>query len=163
MWAGHGRNLGRGRKRERVMAVRVKSARRALKCSLNLALHSSRGVGPKQNACERTRHSVLGCVSISLGYCRWTRGKRTTLSSDDAPISQGVVQKLEVWLLEQALGRAIWVGRVGDDDVEGVLVVVEELEAVADVHLHLGVLVPLRHAGEVLLGQTDDGLDVSAR
>lgn len=80
------------------------------------------------------------------------------MGGDDASLPQSIVHKLEVGLLEQALSGTLWVGRVGDDDVEGVLVVVEELEAVADMHLDLGVLEALRHAGEVLFGQTDDGL-----
>lgn len=68
------------------------------------------------------------------------------------------MQKLEVGLLEQALGRTLGVGGVSDDDVEAVLVVIQELEAVANVDLDLGVLVALSHAGEVSLGQTDDSL-----
>ena len=65
-------------------------------------------------------------------------------------------EKLEVRLLEEALGRALGVRRVGDDDVEGVLVLVEELEAVAG----LGVGEARGHAGEELLGQADDSLGV---
>ena len=68
------------------------------------------------------------------------------------------MKQLEVGLLEQALGRALGVGRVGDDDVKGVLVVLEELEAVADVDLDLGVREAGSHAGQVLLGQADDSL-----
>lgn len=83
---------------------------------------------------------------------------RTTLSGDDAAVPQGVVQKLEVRLLEEALGRALRVGRIGDDDVEGVLIVLEELEAIANVYLGFGVLEADGHAREVLLGETDDGL-----
>lgn len=82
------------------------------------------------------------------------------MGGDDASLAQGVVHELEVGLLEQALGRALRVGGVGDDDVEGVLVVVEELEAIANMDLDLGVLKTLRHARKVLLGQTDDGLEV---
>lgn len=80
------------------------------------------------------------------------------MGSDDTAGAQGVVQELEVGLLEQGLGGAVGVRRVGDDHVEGVLVLVEELEAVADVHLDLGVVEALGHAGEVLLGEADDGL-----
>lgn len=80
------------------------------------------------------------------------------MSSNDAAGTQGVVQKLEVRLLEQGLGGAVRVRGVGDDHVEGVLVLVEELEAVADMHLDLGVVEALGHAGEVLLRETDNGL-----
>lgn len=68
------------------------------------------------------------------------------------------MEELEVTLLEEGLGGAVGVGGVGDDDVELVLVVVEELEAVADVDGGLGVLEADSHAGEVLLGETDDSL-----
>lgn len=80
------------------------------------------------------------------------------MGGDDAAGTQRVVKQLEVGLLEQALGGALRVRGVRDDDVEGVLVVVQELEAVADVDLHLGVLEALGHAGQVLLGEADDGL-----
>ncbi len=49
------------------------------------------------------------------------------------------MQQLEVGFLEEALGGPLGVGRVGDDDVEGILVVIEEFEAVADVDFDLGV------------------------
>ena len=80
------------------------------------------------------------------------------MGCDNTALAQGAVEKLKVRLLEEALGRAVGVRRVGDDDVEAVLVVVEELEAVADVDLDLGVLEALGHARQVLLGQADDGL-----
>jgi len=80
------------------------------------------------------------------------------LGRNDTALLQGIVEELEVVLLEQGLGGAVGVGRVGDDDVELVLVVVEELEAVADVDLDLGVVEADGHVGEVLLGETDDGL-----
>jgi hypothetical protein len=84
--------------------------------------------------------------------------RHTTLGGDDAALAEGVVQELEVGLLEERLGGALGVGRVRDDDVKRVLVVVEELEAVADVHLDLGVVEARGHVGEVLLGEADDGL-----
>ena len=82
----------------------------------------------------------------------------TTLGGDDAALAQGALEELEVGLLEESLGGALGVGGVGDDDVELVLVVVEELEAVADVDLDVGVLVSNAHARQVLLAETDDGL-----
>lgn len=84
--------------------------------------------------------------------------EHTTLGSNDAAIAQSIMEKLEVRLLEEALGRALGIGRVGNDDVEAVLVVVEELEAIANVHLGLGVAETLGHVGQVLLGQADDSL-----
>lgn len=84
------------------------------------------------------------------------------MGSDDAAFSQGVVEKLEVRLLEEALSGAFGIGRVGNDDVEGVLVVIQELETVADMDLNLRVLVALGHAGEVLLGESDDGLFIGS-
>lgn len=80
------------------------------------------------------------------------------MGCDNAALAQGAVQQLKVRLLKQALGRAVGVRRVGDDDIKLVLVVVEELEAVADVDLDLGVVEASSHAGQVLLRQADDGL-----
>ena len=80
------------------------------------------------------------------------------MGGDDAALAKSALEELEVGLLEESLGGALGVGGVGDDDVELVLVVVEELEAVADVHLDLGVLVADAHAGQVLLAEADDGL-----
>lgn len=79
------------------------------------------------------------------------RGNNTTLA-------EGVVEKLEVGLLEEGLGGTLGVGGVGDDDIEGVLEVLEELEAIANVDLDLGVLEASRHVGKELLGETDDSL-----
>lgn len=80
------------------------------------------------------------------------------MSGNDTALSEGVVKKLEVGLLEEALGRTLGVGRVSDDDVEGVLEIVEELEAITDVNLGLGVLEALGHVREVLLGEANDSL-----
>jgi len=80
------------------------------------------------------------------------------LGSDDAAWPQRAVEKLEVGLLEEALGRTLGIRRVGDDDVKGLLVIVEELEAVANVDLDLWVLEANRHARQVLLGETDNSL-----
>jgi hypothetical protein len=81
------------------------------------------------------------------------------LSGNNAALAEGVVKKLEVRLLEKALGRAIGIGGVGDDDVKSVLVVVEELEAVTDVDSALGVGEAGGHLGEELLGQARDSLN----
>lgn len=61
------------------------------------------------------------------------------MSSNDTALSQCVVEQLEVRLLEKALGGSNRVGRVSDDDVEAVLVLLKELEAVANVNGGLGV------------------------
>lgn len=84
--------------------------------------------------------------------------RHTTLGGNNAALAESIMEKLEVGLLEKRLGRALGIGGVRDDDVKGVLVVVEELEAVADVDLDLGVVEAGRHVGEVLLGEADDGL-----
>ena len=68
------------------------------------------------------------------------------------------MQKLEVRLLEKALCRSLGITAVGDDDVELVLVVVQELESISDVSLDFWVLVADRHAWEVLFAETNDCL-----
>ena len=68
------------------------------------------------------------------------------------------MEKLEVGLLEESLGGSLRVRRVGDDDIKLVLVVLQELEAVADVDGRLGAVESSGHMGEVLLGEADDGL-----
>lgn len=84
--------------------------------------------------------------------------RHTTLGGDNAALAEGVVEKLEVGLLEEGLGRALGVGRIGDDDVESVLVLVKELEAIANMDLNLGVVEARRHVGEELLREADNGL-----
>ena len=84
--------------------------------------------------------------------------RRTTLSGNDTAVTEGIAQKLKVGLLEKALSGTLGVRRVGDDDVELVLAGLEELKAIADVGLGLGVLEADAHAGQILLGDTDDGL-----
>jgi len=82
----------------------------------------------------------------------------TTLGGNDTSFPESVVHQLEVWLLEKTLSWTIWVTAVGDDNIKGVLVVVQELETVANVDLDLWVLEANRHSREILLGETDDGL-----
>jgi hypothetical protein len=60
-------------------------------------------------------------------------------------------EQLEVWLLEQALSGSLWVRGVGDDNIEGILVIVQELEAISNMNLDLRVLETNRHAWEILL------------
>jgi hypothetical protein len=80
------------------------------------------------------------------------------LCGDDTTLAEGAVEKLKVRLLEEGLSGTLWVAGVGDDDVELALLVLEELETVADDGLGLGVLEADRHAGKVLLREADDGL-----
>ena len=100
-------------------------------------------------------HLSLGTPLLSA-----EKSRHTTLCSNDTALSQGTVKKLKVGLLEEALGGALGVGGVGDDDVEGVLIVVEELEAVGDVDGALGVGEAGGHLREVFLGKAGNGLFV---
>ena len=50
------------------------------------------------------------------------------------------------------------VGRVSDNDVKAVDLVLEESKSIADVDLDLGVLETSSHAWQVLLGHANDGL-----
>jgi hypothetical protein len=81
------------------------------------------------------------------------------LGSNDTALLQGIVEELEVRLLEQALGRALGVRGISDNDIERVLVLGKELEAVTNMDLDLGVVEASGHVGEVLLGQTNDSLE----
>ena len=72
---------------------------------------------------------------------------------------QSVVEKLEVGLLEEALGRSDWILRVGDDNIVGGFVVCEELESVTDVDSDPRVAEDVGHVGKVCLGDTRDSLD----
>lgn len=80
------------------------------------------------------------------------------MSGNHAAVTKSITQQLEIGLLEQRFGGAFWVGAVGDDNVELALAGLEKLEAVADVHLDVGVLEADAHAGEILLGHANDGL-----
>ena len=80
------------------------------------------------------------------------------MGSNNTAVTQSITQQFKVGLLEERLGRTLRVRRVRDDNVELVLAVLEELEAVTDVHAHVGVLESNGHAGEVLLRDADNGL-----
>jgi len=85
------------------------------------------------------------------------------LCGNNATFLQSTEEQLKVWLLEQALGRSLWVRGVGYDDIELVLVVVQKLESISNVDLDLGVLVADCHSWEVLLGEADDGLEAECQ
>lgn len=80
------------------------------------------------------------------------------MGSDDTALPEGAVEKFEVGLLEESLSGTLGVGGVSDDNVELVLVVGKELEAITNVDSDLGVVESGGHVGEVLLGEADDGL-----
>jgi hypothetical protein len=80
------------------------------------------------------------------------------LGSDDAAFLQRAEQQLEVRLLEQTLRGALRVAGVGDDDVELILAVCEELEPISHKRLRLRVLESNAHAGQVFLADADDRL-----
>ena len=69
------------------------------------------------------------------------KGERTTLCGNNATFFESSKEQLKVWLLEQALCWSLWVRGIGDDDIELVLIVVQELETVPDMDLDFGVLV----------------------
>lgn len=80
------------------------------------------------------------------------------MGSNNALFSQGTMEQLKVWLLEQSLGGSLWIRRIGDNNIEAVLVILEKLKPISNVDLDLGVLVADGHAGQVLLGETDNSL-----
>lgn len=81
------------------------------------------------------------------------------MRGDDTTFTEGTKKKLEVRLLEQSFGWAFRIARIRDDNVKGILIVLEELESVAHVGLGLGVLEANGHAGEILLGEANDSLN----
>ena len=80
------------------------------------------------------------------------------MGCDDPALSQRIMQQLEVRFLEQGFGWAFGVRGIGDNDVELVATVPQEFEAVADVGCDTGMLEADGHGGQVLFGETDDGL-----
>ena len=80
------------------------------------------------------------------------------MGRDNPAFPQRPMQQLKVWLLEQAFRRTLRVAAVGDDDVELVLLVRQELEPVAYVRRDIWVLEAQAHARQVFLREADDGL-----
>lgn len=69
------------------------------------------------------------------------------MGGDDTSITQSVSEKLKVGLLEEALSGTLGVGAVGDDNVELVLALLQELESIANVDPNVGVLEADAHSG----------------
>jgi hypothetical protein len=84
--------------------------------------------------------------------------RHTTLGSNNTAIAEGLIEELKVGLLEQRLGGTLGVGRVGDNHVECVLILGQELKAIANVDLDLGVVEANSHIGKILLGEANDSL-----
>jgi hypothetical protein len=101
---------------------------------------------------------LTNCLFLETPQLSIEKLRHTTLGRNDTAFAEGIVKKLEVRLLEESLGRTIGVGGVGNDDVERVLVLIEELEAVSNMNGALFVSQTLSHARKVLLRQTNDGL-----
>jgi hypothetical protein len=89
------------------------------------------------------------------------KGERTTLCSNNSAVLEGTEQQFEVWLLEQALCWSLWVGRIGDDNIKLILVIIQEFESISNMSFDFWVLVTDCHPGKVLLGETDHGLQSS--
>jgi hypothetical protein len=73
------------------------------------------------------------------------------LGSDNTSLPKSTEEQLEVWFLEQTLGWAFRVGRICNDYIEFILVVVQEFEAITNMGPNLGVLKSNGHSWEILL------------
>ena len=80
------------------------------------------------------------------------------LSGEDAVGGQSVLAGLEVGLTKELGGRAFRIGRVGDDDIKLVLVLLDVLVAVTNVDLDARVVVALGNTRKELLGVVNDHL-----
>ena len=92
----------------------------------------------RENKREREKESKSEQIAEGQG--------RTTLSRDNPAFPQRPMQQLKVWLLEQTFRRTFRVTAVGDDDVELILLVRQELEPVAYVRGDVWVLEAQAHA-----------------
>ena len=68
------------------------------------------------------------------------------------------MQQLKVRLLEKALGWSLGVAAVGNDNIEFILLVCQELESVSNMYGDIGMLEADAHPGQVFFRQTDDRL-----
>jgi hypothetical protein len=81
-----------------------------------------------------------------------------TLSGEDTLFGKSVLQELEEISTKERLSGTIGIRGVSDDDIILVGLVLQEFETITNVDVDLGVLKANRHVGEVLLGNTRDGL-----
>src|ERR1700688_259690 len=85
-------------------------------------------------------------------------GERTTLCSDDTSLLEGAIEQLEVGFLEETLCWPFRIGRICDNDVELIFIVIQKFETITNVDFDLRVLVANGHSWEVFLGKTNDSL-----
>ena len=104
-------------------------------------------MSPKKSCLETTRQ--VECPYPDSNFPDTKR--HTTLSSNHTARPESIIKQLEVGFLEEALRGTFRVGGIRNDDVERVLVVIQEFEAVADMDPGLRVLEAFCHAGQILL------------
>lgn len=80
-----------------------------------------------------------------------------TLSREDTLLGKSVLQKLEEIRTEERLGGTIGIGRISDNNIVLVDLILQELETITNVDLDLGVSKTNGHVGKVLLGNTRNG------
>lgn len=110
------------------------------------------GVGVLGNGEEASGHVE------QVGDQRQVEPDAFSLRGDVTTVAKSLLEEDEVGLLEERVGGADWVGRVGDDDVELTFPVVQELEAVTDVDGDPRVVEAGSHVWKELLGDPRNGL-----
>lgn len=81
-----------------------------------------------------------------------------TLGREDTLLGKSILQKLEEIRTEKRLCRTIGIRGISNDNIVLVGLVLQELEAIANVNLDLGVFEANGHVGEVFLGDTGNSL-----
>lgn len=81
-----------------------------------------------------------------------------SLSTEDTILSEGLLDEGEVSLIEESRSGSSGIRRVGDDNVELVLVLLDELETVTDVDLNAGILITDSGVGQELAGSINNDL-----
>lgn len=81
-----------------------------------------------------------------------------TLGGEHSSVSEGVSQQLVVGLSKERLRRADGIGGIRNDHIKGILVLFQELEAVSDKEIQLGVGEAGRHPRKVP-GGWDKGVE----
>jgi hypothetical protein len=99
-------------------------------------------------------------VTVAAKQGKGRRGL-TTLSGNHTTVTECAKQQFKVWLLEKRFGGSFRVARVGYDDVEFVLPLLEELEAVADMDFDVGVFKSDSHPTKVFLGKSNHCLNAT--